>query len=48
MESNLFFKLCKECWLLNEGLTPPHVDLTFSKVVPDKVRAGRAPAGGAK
>ncbi|KAL4420105.1 hypothetical protein ABPG77_000586 [Micractinium sp. CCAP 211/92] len=39
MESNLFFKLCKECWLLNEGLTPPHVDLTFSKVVPDKARS---------
>lgn len=38
MESGLFFKLCKECWLLNEGLTPPHVDLTFSKVLPDKVR----------
>lgn len=32
MESSLFAKLCRECFLLAGGLTPPHVDLAFSKV----------------
>ena len=48
MESALFYKLCKECCLLNAGLTHAHVDLTFSKATEAKVGAlGWAGLGGA-